>query len=196
MRPVLEIGRSDGFDLWPIAEIEPFGFLALDGSRTSQEVGTALMSLALNNDTEDDRPAEPVAAFLHGLLTMDPLFAPGGMRVTDDATGVTLLPGCCNGIEDRQAWYDLLDARFPVYFGHSPTPGAELRGDLIRLTVDTEEDGSPVIELSVDELRALLAGAERDLIDFGALATEWITGNLPEHAEPLSAVLARALVLP
>lgn len=195
MRPVLEIGRSDGFDLWPTAEIEPFEFLALGADLTSAGVGTAVMSLALANNI-DERAADSVADTLHGLFTMDALLAPGGMRVVDDAAGVTLVPGCCNGIEDRQDWYDLLDGRTPVDFGHDPMPGAELCGDRVRLIVDVRRDGSPVIELSPNELRALLAGAEQDLAGFHVLATGWVTRHLPDHAGLLPAALARALVLP
>lgn len=31
MQPVLETVTPDGFDLWPVAEIERFGFLPLNG---------------------------------------------------------------------------------------------------------------------------------------------------------------------
>lgn len=47
MQPVLEIHTSDGFDLWPVAEIEPFGFLALGGRLSPAEVGTAVMRIAV-----------------------------------------------------------------------------------------------------------------------------------------------------
>ena len=64
------------------------------------------------------------------------------------------------------------------------------------MTVDAEDDGSPVIELPVAELRLLLAGAERDLADFLQLAAVWAPLNLPEYAAPVVWALGRALDLP
>lgn len=50
----------DGFALWPVADIEPFGHLPLDGELSHAEVGTAVMCIAGCNDMEpgqgDDRP--------------------------------------------------------------------------------------------------------------------------------------------
>lgn len=72
----------DGFALWPVADIEPFGHLSLHGELSHAEVGTAVMRIAYCNDMEpgqgDDRPprpADPLGAFLHGLLTFEDLFA-------------------------------------------------------------------------------------------------------------------------
>ncbi|MFJ1708750.1 hypothetical protein [Kitasatospora sp. NPDC088346] len=79
-------------------------------------------------------------------------------------------------------------------FGHNPVALAELVGDTIRLTVDHEQSDSPVIELSVAELRHLLAGAERDLTDFYQLAANWIAQHLPDQAVRVTAALADALI--
>lgn len=65
-----------------------------------------------DNDPDGDRPPRPAdvrASFLHGLLTCDILFAAGGLRVTDTSTGVTFLPGCCDGLEDWRGWHPFLD---------------------------------------------------------------------------------------
>ncbi|MFI6931597.1 hypothetical protein [Streptomyces sp. NPDC050287] len=76
------------------------------------------------------------------------------------------------------------------------SPVAERFGDSVRLTVNTEQSDSPVIELSVAELRNLLAGAERDLADFLTLAADWASRHLPGHCAPVTAALARVLDLP
>ncbi|WP_331738546.1 hypothetical protein [Embleya sp. NBC_00896] len=76
------------------------------------------------------------------------------------------------------------------------SPVAERFGDTVRLTVDAEMSDSAVIELSVAELRHLLAGAERDMADFLALATDWASGYLPARCAPVTAALARVLDLP
>ncbi|WP_407918261.1 hypothetical protein [Kitasatospora sp. NE20-6] len=207
MQPVLEINTPVGFDLWPIAGIERFGFLPLSGGLPPAEVGTAVMRIVGCNDIdpeddpEDDRPprpADPLGSFLHGLLTFDSLYAAGGLRVTDDSTGTVFLPGCCDGLEDWRDWHRLVDGGDLLGFGHEPvSPLAERFGDTVRLTVDAERGDSPVIELPVTELRRLLAGVERDLADFLTLATGWAHQWLPPgHRIPVTTALARVLDLP
>ncbi|WP_459546257.1 hypothetical protein [Nocardia sp. X0981] len=202
MQPVLEIYASDDFGLWPVAEVETYGFSALSGELTPDEVGTAVMRIAGCNDIDPEhdgrppRPADPLRSFLHGLLTFDTPFVAGGLRVTDSVTGIVFSPGCCHGLEDRHDWYEVLDGSGRASFGHDPDPCAERRGDMVRLTVDAEQSDSPVIELSATDLRQLLVGAEQDLVDFLALAADWATRHLPDHVDPVTAALARALNLP
>ncbi|MFF8190500.1 hypothetical protein ACF05L_06330 [Streptomyces bobili] len=202
VQPVLELHACDGFTLWPVAQSLPYGFLPLSGRLEAAEVGTAVMRIVDCNDIEpgDDgrppRPADPLGAFLHGLLTMDDLFAPGGLRVTDTATGTTLLPGCCSGLDERRDWLEVVDGDGFASFGHDPSPLAERHGDIARLTVDAERDDSPVIELPVTGLRRLLADTERDLSDFLRTAAAWAGRHLPEHASALTSALGRALDVP
>lgn len=201
LEPVLEICSLDGFTLWPVAESVPYGFLPLSGSLDAAEVGTAVMRIADCNDIDpaDDRPprpTDPLGGFLHGLLTMEDLFASGGLRITDTKTGFTLLPGCCNGMEERRDWFEVFDDDGWASFGHDPSPLAERLGEIVRLTVDAEQNDSPVIEIPVVELRRLLADAERDLSDFLQLAAAWAAQHLTDHAIHVTAALARALDLP
>lgn len=202
LQPVLELAASDSFALWPIAEVQTYGFMALCGELTSAEVGTAIMRIAQCNDMDDEvnglppRPADPIASFLHGLLFYDTPFAAGGLRVDDSVTHFTLLPGCCNGLEEWRAWYDVLDGSGLAYFGHNPSPAAERRGELVRLTADAERSDSPVVEVSVAELRQLIAGAERDLANFCARASRWALRCMPDYAESITAALARVLDIP
>ncbi|OSC70594.1 hypothetical protein B5180_24400 [Streptomyces sp. BF-3] len=202
LQPVLEIPVPARFTLWPVAEGLPFTHLALDGRLTSAEVGTALMLIADYNDRDpdpavgDDRPSDPVASFLHGLLTSDAPIVAGGLRAMDTSTGVTLLPGCCSGLENWRDVYDVLDGTGQVFLGHDPDPVVQLSrsGDSVRLVVDIERSDSPVIELPAVELRHLLDGVGRDLAGFLALAADWARVHLPDHAEPVIDALARVLV--
>ena len=196
MQPVLENQSSDGFALWPVADVTPFGFLALSGDLTPAEVGTAVLNIASCNDDDsapDDLLADPLGSLLHGLLTTDAPFAAGGLRVVDGSTGSTFRPGCCAGLGERHEWYGIFDGTASPFFGHDPFPTAERHGDLVRLTVDAERDDSPVIELPVTRLRHLLAGAELDLADFLALAAEWAPHHLGDHGDAVIAALALAL---
>ncbi|MFJ9446080.1 hypothetical protein ACIRRH_30110 [Kitasatospora sp. NPDC101235] len=210
MRPVLEIFAPDGFALWPTSSHAPHLELTLSGRLTPAEVGTAVWRLAACNDVEPDpeqaeergpRPADPLGAFLHGLLTEPHPYAPGGLVLSDSATGAVFEPGCCNGLEDWREWRDVTDGSGTAWFGHDPDARAECIGRVVRLTQDAgdREDGEDrddtVIELPVDELRRLLAGVEGDLLDFLALAASWAGQQVPEHAETVTAALARALDL-
>ncbi|HEX5117248.1 MAG TPA: hypothetical protein VFW65_18825 [Pseudonocardiaceae bacterium] len=67
---------------------------------------------------------------------------------------------------------------------------------MVRLIVDTRQDGGPVINLPVGEVRRLLAGAERDLADFFALAVDRAPHHLGDRSGPVVAALARALGVP
>ncbi|WP_327207289.1 hypothetical protein OG336_00535 [[Kitasatospora] papulosa] len=188
--------------LWPVGEHESYGYLVLNGELTPAEVGTAVMQIADCNALEPEEehgphPNDPLGIFLHGLLTMPDLFAAGGFRVTDNATDTVFVePGCCNGLETWRDWLEVLNGTGCSYFGHDPSSMAERLGDIVRLTFDAHEsDSSPVIELSVDQIRTLVAGAQRDLQDFLSLAETWAEQHLPTHAAAVTAALARALDL-
>ncbi|ALO13612.1 hypothetical protein AQF52_8031 [Streptomyces venezuelae] len=202
MQPVLEISTADDFALWPVGEHESYGYLVLNGELTSAEVGTAVMQIADCNDFEPEEehgpcPTDPLGTFLHGLLTMRGLFAAGGFRVTENATDTVFVePGYCNGLETWRDWLEVLDGTGCSYFGHDPSSVAERVGDIVRLTFDAYgTDGSPVTELSVDQARRLVAGAQQDLQGFLSLAGTWAEQHLPTHAAAVTAALARALDL-
>ncbi|MET9955824.1 hypothetical protein ABZ135_30340 [Streptomyces sp. NPDC006339] len=201
IEPVLEICATDGFDLWPVADPGGYALLPLSGRLSPDQVGAAVMRLADCNGvhTEQERPQSPadrLGHFLHGLLTLDSLHAPGGLRVTDTATGAVLSPGCCNGLEERQDWRQVIDGAGWALFGHSPSPLAERLGDVVRLTADTEQPESPTLEVPLTDLPGLLADAERDLAAFLRLAAAWSSLQLPTYATPLTTALARALAVP
>jgi hypothetical protein len=197
LQPVVETCPAEEFDLWAVAAYEPYGFLPLSGAMSPAEVGLAVMCVAACNNVEEVPPSEdPLGNFLHGLLTMDDLYAAGGLRVTDTATGLALTPGCCNGLDERGDWGAVLEVRGRAGFGHDPSPLAERVGGMVRLTLDAERPDSPVIELPVDTLPLLLAGAERDLADFLGLAADWAAAHLAGHVASVTAALARALAVP
>ncbi|MGA4800488.1 hypothetical protein [Streptomyces lavendulocolor] len=201
MQPVLEISATDDFALWPVGEQKSYGYLVLNGELTPAEVGTAVRQIADCNDFEPDEehgpcPTDPLGIFLHGLLTMPDLVAAGGFAVTDNATGTVFDPGCCSGLEGWRDWLEVLDGTGCAYFGHDPFSVAERVNHMVRLTLDAHgTDGSPVIDLSVDQVRRLVAGAQQDLQDFLSLAGTWAEQHLPTHAGAVTAALSRALDL-
>ncbi|MER6230628.1 hypothetical protein ABT169_15980 [Streptomyces sp. NPDC001616] len=202
MQPVLAISAAADFALWPVSEHESYGYLVLNGELTSAEVGTAVMQIAACSDLEPEEehgscPNDPLGTFLHGLLTMPDMFAAVGFRVTDNATDTVFVePGCCKGMETWRDWLEVLNGSGCSYFGHDPSSMAERLGDIVRLTLDAHEsDSSLVIELSVDQIRTLVTGAQQDLQDFLSLAGTWAEQHLPIHAAAVTAAVARALDL-
>ncbi|GGZ31285.1 hypothetical protein GCM10010343_68510 [Streptomyces avidinii] len=119
----------------------------------------------------------------HGYLVLDGELTPAQvgtavMRIAD-----------CNDFEPEE--------------GHGPSPtdplGAFLHG-LLTMTDLFAAGGfrvtdSPVIELPVDRVRALVTGAQQDLRDFLSLAGIWAGRHLPTHGAAVTAALARALDL-
>lgn len=204
MRPVLTVDVHDGdFAFWPVAEVKSYGHLPLTGGLSSAEVGTAMMRIVGCNDIGPapgegfpPPPADPLGSFLHGMLTSEEPIVGGGLLVVDTSTGVVVPPGCCCGLEDWREWQGVVDDGDPPWLGHDPQPTAERLGDTVRLTLDSAKSDSPVIELPGGELDRLLKGVERDLSDFVALAADWASHHLPDHAIPLDAALSRLLDLP
>ncbi|MEV0738687.1 hypothetical protein AB0I51_22655 [Streptomyces sp. NPDC050549] len=140
-------------------------------------------------------PTDPLGAFLHGPLTMPDLFAPGGSRVTDTATATVFVEaGCRNGLETWRDRREVLDGTGCSSFCHAPSSAAGRVDDAVRLTLDTQaKDGSPVIELPLDQVRALVIGAQADLRSFLSLAGTRAGQHLPTHAAAVTAALTRAL---
>ncbi|MFB6720700.1 hypothetical protein ACFCV3_11085 [Kribbella sp. NPDC056345] len=199
MQPVLELTSSDGFDLWPVAATAPYGWFALSGNLTPAEVGTAVWCIADYSDDPEDtaRPADPLDGFLHGLLTVDLPIVAGGLRVVDESTGTTFVPGCCDGLEDWREWRQLLSPGGLIAYGHPPvSPLAERIGDTILLTADTEQADSPTLELTDADLARMLAEVEGDLTDFLALVVAWAPQHLPGREAAVTAAIAQALDLP
>ncbi|MGW0857360.1 hypothetical protein [Streptomyces sp. NPDC002690] len=203
MQAVLEMDPLEGFGLWPVAETERFGFLALGGGLSLDEVGAAILRIAAYNDADPEanelppRPADPLAEFLHGLLHLDPLLVPGGLRVTDTATGATFEPGCCDGLEDRREWERVVDGDGIFRSAHPESGrGATRIGDTVRLTCATGQEAGPVIEVPLGQMRRLLAGVERDLTDFLALADDWASRYAVDHVAGVTASLGRLFDLP
>lgn len=65
--PVVETSLVDGFTLWPVARLTPYGFPHLGDALEPLEVGTAVMSI-INCDDENSPTIELTAAELRPLL--------------------------------------------------------------------------------------------------------------------------------
>ncbi|WP_406165143.1 hypothetical protein [Streptomyces sp. NBC_00996] len=181
MEPVLETYEAADFALWTTAGPPADPLLVLSGDLSPLEVGTAMAVLAGYNKTQrkrhDPGPADGLA-MLRRLVSVESVVAPGGLRLRDPATGVTMPPGCCFGLENWRDWQILLNGETP-WLGHDPTPGVEHSGPLVRLWPDEQRPAGRPIELALSELSVLLESARSALAGFLGLVEEWTLRDFP-----------------
>lgn len=210
---VLETIDVADFALWPVADLPPYGFLALSGRMSMPEVGTAMVILTdcnsgdsdgdnrLDGDRhlEDDRPETDPAERVRRLIATDHLIARGGLRMRDAGTGVTVNPGCCCGLEDWNEWFDILNGDLP-WLGHDPSPRIEHTGHAIRLWPDggdaAEAPSTDPIELALADLPGVLRTVRDDLRGFLSLVERWAGRCVPSLGGELTARLEAALSPP
>ena len=171
IEPVIETRDAEGFTAWPVgAHPDPEG-LALSGALAPADVGTAMAVIAVYNkivpsgEKEDERPSP--AHLIQCIAQADCLIAPGGLRVRDTTTGLTVSPGCRCGLETWQEWNHVAAGQAP-WLGHSPTPWLEHHGHTLRVWPDgglvvTPSAGAFPIEIPVSDLPGLIAGAHEQL---------------------------------
>ncbi|MFE7856164.1 hypothetical protein [Streptomyces sp. NPDC057403] len=191
---VLETPDTADFSLWPVAELPPYQFMALSGTMSPLHVGSALARLVDCNTLpgDDDRPLVDAHEAIGRLLETDKVIAPGGLRLYDTRTNVTVRPGCCCGLEDWREWLDVADGENP-WLGHDPSPRLEQVDEAVHLWPDTvgpqETTPEQPIVIVVGDLPGILQTVQEDLRGFLSLTEEWATRHAPTLAEDLAARL-------
>ncbi|WP_328665201.1 hypothetical protein [Streptomyces sp. NBC_00328] len=197
---VLETPDTVDFSFWPVAGLPPYQFMALSGSMSPLEVGSALAMLAdCNSQTgDDDRPLTDASEAIRRLLETDKVIAPGGLRVHDTRTNVTVRPGCCCGLEDWREWLDIADGE-TLWLGHDPSPRLEHAGEVLQLWPDIgdaqETPAGQPIEIVVGDLPGILHTVQEGLQGFLYLTKQWATHHVPTLAEDLAARLDEDLAI-
>ncbi|WP_053761224.1 hypothetical protein [Streptomyces sp. AS58] len=197
---VLESPDTVGFSFWPVADLPPYQFMALSGSMSPLEVGSALAMLADYNSRtgDDDRPLTDASGAIRRLLETDKVIAPGGLRVHDTRTNVTVRPGCCCGLENWREWLDVADGE-TLWLGHDPSPRIEHSSDLVHLWPDgadaQETPSGPPIEIVVGDLPGILHTVQEGLQGFLSLTMQWATRHVPTLTEDLAARLDEDLAI-
>ncbi|MFE7790541.1 hypothetical protein [Streptomyces sp. NPDC057460] len=197
---VLETPDTVDFSLWPVADLPPYQFMALSGSMSPLEVGSALAMLANYNSLtgDDDHPLADAGEAIRRLLETDKVIAPGGLRVHDTRTNVTVRPGCCCGLEDWREWLDAADGE-TLWLGHDPSPRLEHADEVVQLWPDGADaqetpSGQP-IEIVVGDLPGILQTVQEGLQGFLSLTKHWATRHVPPLAEDLVARLGEDLAI-
>ncbi|WP_031516476.1 hypothetical protein [Streptomyces sp. NRRL F-5123] len=197
--PVLETPEAACFSPWPVADLAPYTFAPLSGRMTADEVGSALAMLADYNARagDGDHPSD-AEGLIRGLLEAEKILAPGGLRLHDTATGTTVVPGCCCGLEDWREWLDVADGE-SLWLGHDPSPRFEHRGDAVRLWPDgrdaVEAPATQPVEIRLTALPAILRATQQDLRAFLSLTREWAAPRFPTLTEALVAALDEGLTV-
>lgn len=152
--------------------IEPVtgGWRTLGPDCPAREIDLFLASLAAGLDIE---PPGGRGQVVDTLLSQELLLISGGLRVRDTATGASVTPGCCAGLEDWREWMSVLDGGQP-WLGHDPGPEVEVRGALIRVWQHGGPPRSgPVVEFARADLPGLLTRVHADLVGFLARLDAW-----------------------
>jgi hypothetical protein len=170
-RAVLESAELSDFELWPVADLPAYRLTPISGDLSPAEVGTAVATIADYNDTEY-MPNADARELLQRTIDAECMLAQGGLRLHGPATGVTVDPGCCCGLESWRDWLDLVDGTVP-WLGHDPSPRVELR-DGIAHVWPTAHGGTP-IEPRVADVPGLLAQAQQQLQGFLQVVMAWAT---------------------
>jgi len=202
IEPVIETSDARGFTAWPVSARPGPRDLALSGELTPADIGTAIAVIAVYNHDhitppgeEDDHPAP--ARLIQRITQAESLIAPGGLRVRDTATGLTVNPGCCCGLEDWQEWNQAAAGQSP-WLGHSPAPWTEYLGHAIRVWPDGGDEpagaappaGVLPIEIPASDLPRLIASAHQQLQRFLDLLEPWALPLAGSAAGSLAPALA------
>ncbi|QQM38810.1 hypothetical protein [Streptomyces liliifuscus] len=194
---VLETYVAADFALWPLADSPPDRLLALSGELSSRELGTAMAVLTTyNKGQRQRRPRAPKDSLeqVGRLLATECIIAPGGLRIRDTATGVTVVPGCCSGLENWRDWLDLMSGGEP-WLGHDPTPGIEHAGAVARLWPDGDRPEGLPIDLPLAQLPGLLDSVQDRLVGFLGAVEAWAASHAPSIAAAVVARLDEALAV-
>ncbi len=178
MQAVIEVPFLDTESArpWPVASLPAFSWLVLDADCAGAEVGLFVAALADRLDVAAPAGRDEVVA---ALLAEEILVVAGGLRLFDTVTEVTVVPGCCAGLEDWRDWGQVLTGS-PPWLGHDPWPVVEIdETDHLRV----RQDGGPnrhsgpwaAIEVALPRhvMPDLLRNVQQDLIGFLAQLKTW-----------------------
>ena len=192
---VLETFCVSAFAAWPIGTLPSGNLLQLSGQLAAADVGTAMAVLAIYNRTGQDTAAQGASALLRHMIDASCLIAPGGLRVHDTATGATVNPGCCFGLETWREWQTVIDGQAP-WLGHSPSPWIEHLDRRIRIWPDGGGQAAPAtaktpVEITIVELPGLVNAAHRQLREFLDLVEPWAVALGEPRARELASAIGR-----
>ncbi|MGW0904257.1 hypothetical protein [Streptomyces sp. NPDC002853] len=197
MDAVLETYEARDFTLWPVSDPAEERLLRLSGELSSRQVGTAMAVLTGYNNRprrRGERHATDGLAQVNRLLTAECVVAPGGLRVRDTRSGITVKPGCCFGLETWRDWQSLLEGEEP-WLGHDPGPRAEVVGASVRLWPDADCQEGRAVEIPRERLRELLGCVQGDLTGFLKSVERWASCSFASVAGRLIATLDEAFAV-
>ncbi|MFE7227207.1 hypothetical protein ACFU7D_20600 [Nocardioides sp. NPDC057577] len=196
----VEIYFDPAFDLWPTLGAIPGGHISLSGDLTDEQIGSVIhASLHWFYYDDEQQPAATVEEYLGRVTNREAegtaVIVWGGPAFTDTVAGITMMPGCCVALDERDEVYGFLAGRSEfACLGHSPDTGLEMDADQILITQHDDEGlVLATLECPRDQLDAALAVMESDIDAFLAALPAWATRHVPTHAAELSKAVAEGL---
>jgi len=200
IEPAVEIYHDPEFDLWPTLGAVPGGHISLSGHLTDEQIGSVIHTgLHWFYYDEELQPAATIEEYLDRVAKREAegteVIVWGGPAFTDTVAGVTMMPGCCVALNERDEVYDFLAGRSAfAYLGHSPDTGLAMDADQILITQHDDEGGVlATIKCSRDQLDAALAVMESDIDIFLAALPAWTARHVPTHATGLIEAVTEGL---
>lgn len=202
IEPVIETSDAREFTAWPVSARLGSEELVLSGELAPADIGTVIAVIAVYNHDHitppgaEDNHLAP-ARLIQRITQAESLIAPGGLRVRDTATGLTVKPGCCCGLEDWPEWNQVAAGHSP-WLGHNPAPWTEHLGHAIRVWPDGGDEtpnaappaGVLPVEIPASDFPRLIAGAHQQLQGFLDLLEPWAIRLAGPTASSLGPALA------
>lgn len=199
-------GVPDGFQAWPVADT--YAEIALNGGQSDDQIALLLANIAWlaepprlpiverlrrRHPPSVAQLAEP-RAVVDRILDAVHLSTQGGVRLTDDATGTVIAPGCCTQVDDWTGWIDPLLLRSEaVVVGHDPEVVVALRDSACLAwaadDVGTEDRGPSPHDLQIEFpgsfVPELVSEMQRGLMATTDRIRQWVSPFIPDRADDL-----------
>ncbi|MEM6501933.1 MAG: hypothetical protein AAF685_08850 [Cyanobacteria bacterium P01_C01_bin.89] len=176
---------------WNIQEIKSFSLIRLWKETSSIEIGSVFLELAEYNRVSINSDAQDVISLI---LRLSRAAFPGGIHAISQKEGKrkpkTIYPMCCCDLENWHDWIDFLKTGNSPWMGHSPDPGVERTGDIVRIYSDMKSKKKTskkyfYIESSYSYFKQQVKQVERDLNEFLLCIEAWVDDLGVEEGEEL-----------
>lgn len=178
---------------WVVAAREPGSWVSLKADVELDVVGLFVAAMLEDNDIGW---GDSAISTLEALSLDSDLIVSGGLRLIGDR--VTIVPGCCSGLEDWREWVALLRTDASPWMGHDPAPYARRTEHGVRVWADEPDSASSktvdlYIDLDDSSLRAELLRVQADMVGFLGRVHDWANAHLLPRPDELTGLIDRTL---
>ncbi|MGD1937303.1 MAG: hypothetical protein ACFCA4_07090 [Cyanophyceae cyanobacterium] len=176
---------------WDIQTIKSWSLIRLWKETSSAEIGSIFLELAEYNRVSINSDAQDV---IGSILRLNGAVLPGGIQAISQGENKkktkVICPMCCCDLKDWHNWVVFLKTGQSPWMGHSPMPGVERKGDVVRIYSDIESKEKTSkkyfhIESSYSYFKQQLKQVEKDLYEFLLCIKAWVDDLGMEGGEEL-----------